>query len=206
MQAMRLSKKVLVWGALALGMALAGWTLYATTAAGCNGGSNTSASVQGSNSDIKAVSDGATGGCPAMAKGGACCSGMSKTSGGACCMGAKATSASMAGSIFPEGTTVTKVRVKGGYNFIFTGSDLTAIQKALNDHIQTCNASMKKGTVCPKCTVTANDTQVVLKVRGRNASKCCSGLMAASTTGASTKGVSCPAMQDKENKTPEVKS
>ena len=204
---MKLSKKTLGWLALAVGIGLAGgWTLYATNAVGCDGhgGKTTASNAQGTTSDVKTVSTdgGKAGACPAMS-GGACCSGaMKKTmAGGACCMGAKATTASAAGSMFPEGTMVTRVAVKGGVDLIFTGNDLAAIRKVLDDHIQTCSANKKSGVSCPKCTVASNEANVVLSVRGKNVDQCCSGLMmTADEKSTGTKATVCPAMQGQASK------
>ena len=208
---MNLSKKTLGWSVLALGLVLGGaWTLHATSAVSCdhqNGKATSSASVQNGSADVVPVSGKAdmSGGCPAM-KAGACGAGAKgkAMAGGACCMGAKATTASTAGPMFPEGTQVTRVDVKGGVDLVFTGKDLAGIRKALDEHLVACNTSKKAGEKCPQCTVASNENNVVLSVRGDNVEQCCAGMM---TTGdEAAKSGSCPMMQGAANKTVVKKS
>jgi hypothetical protein len=102
----------------------------------------------------------------------------------------KAPVAVKAGPMFPEGSMVTRIEVPDGVDCVFTGSDLSAIEKVLKEHVAKCGGKEAKSG--PTCSVVTGPKAVVLSVRGENAASCCMGL-ASETEMSGPKGAKgCP--------------
>jgi hypothetical protein len=114
----------------------------------------------------------------------------------------KAPVAVKAGPMFPEGTMVTPTEVPDGFDYLFTGSDLAAIEKTLKEHVAQCGS--KDAKTGPTCSVVAGPKTVVLSVRGENAASCCMGLTSESVKACPKaakgcpKAMSCPGQTEKK--------
>lgn len=133
---------------------------------------------------------------------GSCTSAKGAQAAAGCCAG-KAKGAQASDVRLPDGTQVARVDVDGGMDLVFTGADLTGIEKFLNANLASCTESWKKGkeSCGQTCSIAKNDKEknVVLSIRGQEAETCCATWMQQASLTDEAKGAATEAKISKKS-------